>query len=144
MLLSDEVNAFLKPENNKFKKISYVKNYLQQKLSPFYFFEYNLIKDNFTKNYCVNSGIERNISENRILSFFINDNTCLAMPLNKALSIPCIKNIISEDFQEKPVKFKYYDPKLKHVFNGPIIIILTLPIDSIILDNSPLRDNLSS
>jgi len=144
MLLSDEVNAFLKPENNKFKKISYVKNYLQQKLSPFYFFEYDLIQDKFKKNHCVNYGIEKNISENRILSFFINDNTCLAMPLNKALSIPCIKNIISEDFQEKPVKFKYYDPKLKHVFNGPIIIILTLPIDSIILDNSPLRDNLSN
>ena len=110
MLLSNEVSAYFKPKNKKFQKKSNVKNYLQVKLSPFYFFEYNLIQDKFTKNYCVNSGIERNISENRILSFFINDNTCLAMPLNKALSIPCIKNIISEDFKENPVKFKYYDP----------------------------------
>lgn len=134
MSLINDLNNYLKPRNSKYKKKSEVWLYLRTKLGSFYYFEYRLLKDSFCKSYC-KIAFKDNLTENRILVYFLNDNVCLAMSINKALSIICIKNIIQEEFKEKPIKFKFYDPKLKCIFNGPKIVISTLSVHSIIMED---------
>jgi len=142
MSLSEDIILYFKPKRNRFKIKKKVVFFLKQKLSPYYFFEYNFLKNRFDKSYS-NDPLDKNLSENRVLTFFINCNTCLAMPISKAETIPCIKNIIAEDFKEKPIKFKYYDKELNLILNSPIIVILTIPLESIILDDRTLFECLT-
>ena len=142
MSLIEDIISYLQPNEDKYNEKDNVISFLNQKLSPNYFFEYDLLEDIFKKNYFSNP-LMHNISENRVLAFFINYNTCLAMPISRAESISCIKNLIEGNFQEKSIKFKYYDEKLDLVLNGPIIVILTLPLESIMINDKTLLDNLS-
>ena len=142
MSLIEEITSYLQPNEDEYKEKKNVIIFLKQKLSPYYFFEYDLLKDIFKKNYC-NDALKNNISENRVLAFFINYNTCLAMPVSKAESITCIKNLMEGNFQEKSIKFKYYDEELDIVLNSPIIVILTLPLESIIINDKTLIENLT-
>ena len=142
MSLSEDIISYLQPNENEYKKKNIIVTFLNQKLSPYYFFEYDLLEDIFKKNYS-NNPLKQNITENRVLVFFINYNTCLAMPISKAETIPCVKNVIAKDFKEKPIKFKYYDKDLDLVLNSPIIIILRLPLESIIINDKTLFENLT-
>ena len=65
------------------------------------------------------------------------------MPISKAESISCIKNLMEGNFQEKSIKFKYYDEELDVVLNSPVIVILTLPLESIIINDKTLFENLT-
>ena len=142
MSLSEDIISYFEPNVDEYKNKNNVYTFLKQKLSPYYFFEYDLVKDIFKKNYS-NNALKNNISENRVLAFFINYNTCLAMPINKAESISCIRNLMEGNFQEKSIKFKYYDEELDVVLNSPVIVILTLPLESIIINEKTLFENLT-
>lgn len=142
MSLSEDIISYFQPNGDEYKEKHNAITFLNQKLSPYYCFEYDLLKDIFKKNYC-NDALRKNISENRVLAFFINYNACLAMPISKAESISCIKNVMEGKFQEKSIKFKYYDEELDIVLNSPIIVILTLPLESIIINDKTLFENLT-
>lgn len=54
---------------------------------------------------------------------------------------PCIKPILNGGFSEKLIQLKYFDKRSNSIINGAKLLILTLPINSIILEINNVKVN---
>ena len=140
----NKIVDFLKPnKRGHYKTINIIDRYLHLELSDYYIFAYKFRTDRFVLDYSKRADYI-GYTGYRVLVFFPNDNLRLDMPIRKAQSIPVIKPILNGQFKEKPICIKYYDKIIRKVIKGSLIVIVSLPLDSIIFeDGSTLLSKLS-
>jgi len=124
---------FLKPKGNKYRRLIDIDIFLNLELSVHILYKWDLDNTNIRKVY--SNDIHKLYSNHRVFVYFPNDNIRIDMPINRAEKLPVIKNFLENQFSEKSIKIRYYHLILKRIMDGPLIIVITLPIDSIILEN---------
>jgi hypothetical protein len=57
------------------------------------------------------------------------------------MTLTGIKNIIEGKFKESAIVVDYYEPEFEWVMRSPIIVISSLPLDSIIVEHDVPNEN---
>ena len=71
----------------------------------------------------------------RVLVYFPSNGLRIDMSLDNANKITPVRVILENTFKEKSIQCKFYCYKISTVIDGPKLIILDLPLDSIYLDD---------
>ena len=130
-----------KGKNKKYKTKKTIYNFICNKLGIIYE-NVIVIRNNETVPYLYTT--YDGFTENIVWLSFPLDGLCIHCSVNFAMSLSGIKNIIQGEFKESAFAVDYYDPELKHVMRSPIIVITTLPLDSIILESNESNENSDS
>ena len=129
----NKIKNFSNKKNKKYRSLNEIDIYLKTMLGcneKFYVNSIFKIKkrysDEYNEIYC----------NNNILIFFILDKIRLEVSHNNAKKMSLIKNLLEDnEFNDQILKIKYFNKQIKKVIDGPTIIILKTPLDSIIIDN---------
>ena len=131
--LSKKINKFLKPTNKGYyKDFLNINKFLCHLLSchTIYKWEYNQkIRQLYEKEY------ECEYTKFRYFIYIPYLNIRIDTNYNNAKNITVVKNILEGKFSEKAITIKYYDHVTRTVIDGPTIVILNLPIESLLLEN---------
>ena len=127
-----------KGKNKKYKTKKTIYNFICNKIGIIY--ENVIVIRNNARIPYLNSTYD-GFTENIVWLSFPLDGLCIHCSINFAMSLSGIKNIIQGEFKESSIVVDYYDPELKHVMRSPIIVITTLPLDSIILESDESNEN---
>lgn len=134
-----KIRNFLKPHNKKYKKLREIDLYLKTTLGVKNKFYWDL-DGKFKKYYTTNLYDE--YLQNIVFVYFIDSNVRVDMSLRKTNLLAPVKNILQENFNEKAIQVKYYNPFLKEVMNGPKLVIINLEIDSVLIGVETMADKL--
>ena len=133
---------YCKPTNGKQKDKGNVFEYICAKLGIIY--ENVIIIRNNTKVSYVNHDIYTGFDENIVWLSFPLDGVCIHCSINWASHLPVAKDIMEGKFKEKSFTVNYYNYTFRTIMKSPIIVIISLPIESIILENGvSLREFIS-
>jgi hypothetical protein len=122
---------FLKPKKNKYQTKEQVKTFFKRYFSTFENYYYCLRNNKIITKF-FNSNF---LNPLRIVLYFPYNEIIISTTLEEANKINVISPFYNSDYQEKPIKFKYYDEEIKSVLNGPDLIISKLPIESVCYSN---------
>ena len=139
--MEQDIINFLKPKRGKYKTLEEIDMFLNITLGVKNKYYWDL-DGRFRKYYT--DKIYNEYLNNVIFVYFLDSNVRLDMSARKINLLPPIKVILEGKFKEKSFTIKYFNKVLKEVMVGPKIIITSLPIDSIMLDNTTLLEELSS
>jgi hypothetical protein len=131
--VKDEIMQFLEPNGTKFKTLSKIDLFLKIYLGVHNEYKWEICNKKILKRYA--SDIEDIYTNYRVLVYFPTYNIRIDMPIYKASKITVVKVFLENNFSEEAIKFKYYNEKLKKVMNGPIIVIINLPLESVLLED---------
>jgi len=127
---------FLKPnKKNKYKTIDIIDHFLHLELSDDFIFNYEVRNEKFRKVYASRNNNYNCYSKHKVFIYFPLNNVRFDMPIHKATTFPIAQNILEGNFKEKPIKILYYDKKSKQVIEGPHIVIISAPMESIVFEN---------
>ena len=142
LIMQKSVINFLEPKGKKYKTLDNINIFLNMNLSVHAVYKWETFGD-LTKRYSYD--IYDIYTNHRVFVYFPEYNIRIDMPIYKANKISVIKVLLENNFSEETIKFKYYNENVKQVMDGPILVIITLPLDSIILDdNQTLFDKLNN
>jgi len=132
--LSKKINKFLKPTKKAFyKDFLEINKFFRHLLSChlLYSWEYN------SKIMKIYNKDEEECEYTKFRYFIYIPYLNIRIDTNyiNANNISVVKNILGGDFSEKPIKVKYYDHITRTVIDGPTIVILNLPIESLLLED---------
>jgi hypothetical protein len=133
--MNDSIIDLFKPKNRRYRHLEDINLFLNMQLGVkiIYKWEFNKsIRENYIDD------IYKLYVNNIVFVYFPNDNIRIDMSINNANKITPIKAVLENNFSEKALKIKYYNSKLKKVMDGPIIVIINLPLESIFIDNITL------
>ena len=133
--MNNSIIKFLKPNGKKYKNIEDVDLFLNMQLGvkKIYKWEFNeKISVSYTSN------IYKLYVNGIVFAYFPNDNIRIDMSINNANKITPIKAFLEKKFSEKAIQIKYYNNKIKKIMDGPIIVIINLPLESILVDDKTL------
>lgn len=136
-----------KDKNKKYKTKKTIYNFITTKLGIIY---ENIIVVRNNKIVSYLSSEYDGFTENIVWLSFPLDGLCIHCSINFAMTLTGIKNIIEGKFKESAIVVDYYEPQFKRVMRSPIIVISSLPLDSIIVEhdvpneNYPIIKNLKS
>jgi hypothetical protein len=128
---TSNINTFL--NLGHIKTVKEIDNYLLKELSS-YEIQYIDYFNNWNRQWPIEN--LSNYSKYLVRIYFPKENLCIICSQSYAYDIPVVKNILEENFKEKAISFRYFDPELKKIMDGPIIIILLkTETSSIILED---------
>ena len=130
--MNESIINFLEPKGNKYKTLEKVNLFLNMTLGNRYSYKWTF--DNKIKPYYTTEIYEIYLN-NFVLVYFPNDCIRIDMSRNNAKKIVPFKAILEGSYKEKAINFKYYNKKLNQVMDGPTIIVINLPLESLLLDN---------
>jgi hypothetical protein len=124
------LQSFIQPKRGKYKTLNQIHLFIMKELTSLYHFrigmDYNILQRYTDK-------IDEIYSKYNIVVYFLNEQIRIEMSIHIAKNIPVINNIFENKFKEKALRLMYYDKKNKIKMTGSYIIILTIPIESIII-----------
>tara|TARA_Y100000389_G_scaffold161443_1_gene163885 strand:+ start:266 stop:733 length:468 start_codon:yes stop_codon:yes gene_type:complete len=135
--LYDKIKSFVYNDNdNEYKSIGKIHNFLQLSLGCKHCFGIDYKgkpHQYYTKPH------DLVYTFNRVLIYFPNDAVRVDLSYNMAKRMSLVRNILDNNspFQNHCSKLMYKDGESGEVIDGPYIIILQTPIDSIIVDKLP-------
>ena len=130
--MNNSIINFLEPKGNKYKTLEKVDLFLNMTLGNRYSYKWTFV--NKIKPYYTSVTYEIYLN-NFVLVYFPDDGIRIDMSRNNAKKIVPIKAVLEGSFKEKAINFKYYNKKIGQVMDGPTIIIINLPLESLLLDN---------
>ena len=131
--IKEDIIQFCKPKKGKYRDRGNVIEYINAKLG---IIDNNIIiiKNNKRVNY-FNPDVYLGFDENIVWLSLPLDGVCIHCSINWALSLPVAKDILEGKFKEKSFTINYYNYTFKTIMKSPIIIIMSVPIESIILED---------
>ena len=112
--------------------LEFIKLFLFRELSSHYGYHIKDLNKKFSNVY---GDSERNFTRYLVRIHFPFENIFLTCSLHIARQLPVIGPLLKEEFNDQIIDCNFYDPILKIKCIGPKLIILTLPMSSIILEN---------
>tara|TARA_Y100000389_G_C17460872_1_gene521589 strand:- start:669 stop:1127 length:459 start_codon:yes stop_codon:yes gene_type:complete len=131
--IKEDIISYCKPKNDKYNDNIKTYEYIIKKLGIIYD-NIHIIQNNKKLTYYDKSTYS-GFDENIVWLSFPYDGICIHCSINWALSLPVAKDIMECKFKEKPITVKYYHTSFKTIMKSPIIIIMSVPIESIIFEN---------
>lgn len=137
--MEEDIIKFLKPKRGKYKTLEEIDMFLNITLGVKNKYYWDL-DGKFRKYYA--DKIYNQYLNNVIFVYFLNNNVRLDMSLRKGNLLTPIKVILEGKFKEKPLTIKFFNKVLKKVMVGPKIVITSLPMESVMIDDINLLESI--